>query len=642
MELSSFCNIAKIVSESTDRKELIRKAVNFIIDEFSFTASIAFLMNEECLLTKYYSRGIKSNLEELNSTSVCSLNSASFTCINSDDAIVTHDITNPEITSCLGREYFKAGFKTLVCLPLKVEKKMIGAIHLMSEKRMDISELDIQSLSAISEQLAIGIDKVWLYDELEKQKKFLENLIDSSISAIVTLDLKGIITLINSTTESILKYPKQEILGSPISKFMAGGEREALRFVNSIIENEKLYNYETTLKTMAGELVPMSVNTSLLKDKSGKVTGMLGIGTDLRNIASLESRLMEQEQYLANILSSSAEAIITLDENHIVRSWNRGAEMIFSYAEEEMLGKSFLPLVPDDLTPENELEDIADKLKKASYLRNYETERMTKDGKRIKVMVTATALYNEKGEFTGRSAFIRDITESKRMEETLIRAEKLAAIGELSASLAHEIKNPLAGIDGAISVISKKFDHDPLLLEIFEEIKRQINRLNSTMNNLLDYARPQEPSPKPCDINAILEKTMFFLKREPRMSNVRVIRKFRENLPLVVVDRDQIEQVFLNIILNALVAMKSKGSLEITSGMSDNSVFVSIKDNGVGIAPEVLGKIFDPFFTTKSKGTGIGLSISKNFIESNNGELHVESELNKGSTFTVSFPIWRN
>ncbi len=642
IELKSFCGIARLVSESTDKESLIRQTVDIIIKEFGFEAGVAFLQDKAGELKKHYSKGLSGNLRNIVYAPLGGENRKNYICISTYDPIVEHDISDPSHHSCLGSKYSDAGFQTLICLPLKVESKMIGAIHFLSSQKSYLSQFDKESLSAISEQLAIGIDKIRLYEESENQKNFLENLINSSISAIVTMDLKGRITLVNSAAEDLLGFPGDQLTGKPVSVLMADSEKEALKVMNLVMKNEKIYNYETKLVNRNNETVPVLINTSLLKNKHGEVTGIIAFGMDMRSVTRLENRLMKQEQYLANILSSSAEAIITLDENHTVRSWNRGAEMIFGYSEEEMVGSSFLPLIPNDLSPEEELTSLVNTIKKIKYIRDYETERLTKDGRRIRVLVTATALYDDAGKFIGRSAFIRDITESKKMEETLIRAEKLAAIGELSASLAHEIKNPLAGIDGAINVIGKKFSNDESLLEIFEEIKRQIKRLNTTIDDLLDYASPREPDPKACDINSVMEKTMLLLKREPRMSGVRLLTHFGDDLPLVVIDSDQIEQVFLNIILNALAAIESKGTLEITSGISNSSVFVKIKDDGKGIEPGIMSRIFDPFFTTRSKGTGIGLSISKNYVESNNGKLEVSSEPGKGSEFTVLFPVWRN
>jgi signal transduction histidine kinase len=250
--------------------------------------------------------------------------------------------------------------------------------------------------------------------------------------------------------------------------------------------------------------------------------------------------------------------------------------------------------------------------------------------------------------------FFRDISELARLQKQLIQAEKLASVGRLAAGVAHEINNPLTGILTYGHFLKKKAGEINLVQEYSEIIINETMRCRKIIRGLLDFARQPESEKKLTDINKIVKDTLLLIEHQASMKNVKILTELNEQLPMITVDSNQIQEVFMNIILNALDAMPDGGLLTISSdslpsfgGAGVGSIvdgrYIEIKftDTGCGIPEENLNKLFDPFFTTKKvgEGTGLGLFVSHGIIEEHNGTIEVQSEIGKGSTFVVKLPV---
>ena len=236
--------------------------------------------------------------------------------------------------------------------------------------------------------------------------------------------------------------------------------------------------------------------------------------------------------------------------------------------------------------------------------------------------------------------------------ERLERAERLASMGELAASLAHEIKNPLAGIDGAIQVMADELPATDSRKEIMLEILSQVRRLDKTVRDLLAFARPGRPDVAPCDLHQVLDRTLLLVAGDPEAKRVRVVRNYRADLPRLEADGKQLGQVFLNLVLNAIQAMPDGGQVRIRTalrGVRDGNgtgplpagaeVEVEVTDNGPGIPAQLREEIFKPFVTTKHRGTGLGLSVSRRIVEEHGGRITVECPPGGGTTFRILLPV---
>ncbi len=227
--------------------------------------------------------------------------------------------------------------------------------------------------------------------------------------------------------------------------------------------------------------------------------------------------------------------------------------------------------------------------------------------------------------------------------EQMERVDRLASVGEMSAGIAHEIKNPLAAINGAITVLCEDFTTDDPRREVINKVLEQIARLDKAATDLLFFGRPGKPSFEYVDTNDLLNKTMFFVSQHPEAKNVHQNKEFTRNLPPVWVDAKQLQQVFFNIIINAIQAMKDGGTLllqtDLVEGADKDTVRVLIGDSGPGIKQEDIEKIYTPFFTTKTQGTGLGLSICRQLIEQQGGEIEIKSRLGEGTRVLITLPV---
>ncbi|MBN2374656.1 PAS domain S-box protein [bacterium] len=343
------------------------------------------------------------------------------------------------------------------------------------------------------------------------------------------------------------------------------------------------------------------------------------------------------EKYFSAIIESSADAIVSFDNNGIIRLWNKGAEEIFGYMADEMIGKPIHTMVPERQRKEGELTNLFHEVYVNGFVKDYQTERMTKYGKIIMVNLTRTAIRDKDGKITGYSSIMRDVTEKTRLESKLKESENLASIGELAAGLAHEIRNPLAGIDNLSGMLEQDLETEQR--EIIREIRVQIGRMDKIVDDLLRCVRRPRPELINYDINSLLEESISIVQHGAGKNNIRVIKDMDGSIPMVMIDPRLLGKAFTNLMINGFHAMDEvEGILTISSSQKGKNIFINIKDTGKGISRDNMKKIFSPFFTTKRSGTGIGLSVTKRVIEAHQGEISVESEPGKGTTFIVSLP----
>ncbi|MFQ5429038.1 MAG: ATP-binding protein [Phycisphaerae bacterium] len=253
-----------------------------------------------------------------------------------------------------------------------------------------------------------------------------------------------------------------------------------------------------------------------------------------------------------------------------------------------------------------------------------------------KILDLELAIMNE----TYREDLIRHmkIAEHTEYEAKLSASEHLAAVGQLAASLAHEIKNPLAGISGAIQILGAGLAGDHPHKEIITEVLNQIDRLDAAVKDVLVYARPKPPDPARVNLGRALERALLLFRAQPAFRGVNVTCEDLSGEYIVEVDETQIQQVFANLILNAAHACESGGRIFCRIGREDGRVRVTIEDDGIGIPEEILPRVFEPFFTTKAKGTGLGLPICRRIIEAHHGTLELQSEAGGGTRVTVLLP----
>jgi len=442
--------------------------------------------------------------------------------------------------------------------------------------------------------------------------------------------------------------------------------------LNSIAETRMLL----TFLILAGPILGMAVALFFARDLSGSVGTLINatrrlkageldykieglqdefgeLGDSFNEMAfSLKEmiRRMGESQNLYRILFEGAgDAIFLLeaegeDAGRIV-SGNQAAADMHGYTVAELLDLKITDLDTPEAAAGN--QDRIRRVLDGEWI-DAEITHRKKDGTVFPVEISAGLLVLEDKKYI--LAFDKDITERKQAEEALQRAERLVVVGEMAAGLAHEIKNPLAGIKVSIEVLTSELQLEPEDSEIFQRIIDEINRIETLLKNLLSYAMPPAPQFTQIDVNRIIEfaiKTVVFSLKSPaqqtkshKPKDIRFIKALSDRLPRIAADPSQLQQVILNLFLNAIQAIPETGEVSVeTSADSAGFIRIVVSDTGKGIDEKDLGNMFLPFFTTKPKGTGLGLPICKRLIEQQNGSIDVAHNATGGLTFTISLPV---
>jgi two-component system, chemotaxis family, CheB/CheR fusion protein len=355
-----------------------------------------------------------------------------------------------------------------------------------------------------------------------------------------------------------------------------------------------------------------------------------------RQRSRAETRADEVRQRLAAIVTSSEDAILSFTVEGIVTSWNRGAEALYGYSAAEIIGRPLAVLVPTDRM--GELERNLERLNRAERVGSYETERVHKNGTRLRVLLSVSPIRNEQGELVGASAIARDISRQKRTEEALRRNERLATAGRLTAAIAHEIKNPLEALTNLVYLSRRDAAGRDEYLRLAEQ---EIGRLDSIAQQALGFVR-EGASPERLDAGKILEEVVQLYLRKLQAGKVALDKHSGEDLEIFGYP-GELRQLFSNLILNAMDAMRDGGRLRLRvvrahewSTSRRAGVRVTIADTGNGIQAADLPHIFEPFYTTKKEtGTGLGLWLAYGIVQKHSGWIRVASRTNPGTSGTV-------
>lgn len=368
-----------------------------------------------------------------------------------------------------------------------------------------------------------------------------------------------------------------------------------------------------------------------------------------RASVALKEKVSQQEGYLSAILQNTVDAIIYIDNDNRVKLWNRGAEMLFGWTAEEMLNSRFRRLIPPELDVDRELESIRKEVYSKGHVRHYQTQRVTKSGKRLTVNLSRTLIKGEDGEPIGSAAIVQDMTDKIEMDKHIYHTEKLASIGILAAGVAHEINNPLAIILGFTDLLKEQFKEGSSEFEDLKTIEENANHAKMIVENLLGFARVSEGLEDVVYVNNALDTVLNIVKNTLMTKKIDMVTDIPPGLPPVRGDAREFQQVVFNLINNSTAAMSGEGgTLTIYAEADDDWVHVRVKDTGTGIPEDIKAHIFDPFFTTKKvgQGTGLGLSLCYGIVHKYGGRMSFTSVAAKdhpdqpsGTTFTVSMPV---
>ena len=484
-------------------------------------------------------------------------------------------------------------------------------------------------------------------EEKVKFFTFLYSIIESTQSKLVVVDNAYKILLANTAYANLLKRNKEDLAGRNFFENTPPTEEEFkiklleltkeacngkfTEFIGfPLMENGNTRYYHLTINPLkeGGEIIGAVITFDdiseeiFLREKLKKYT------EELEKIVDERTReLKEEKEKLSIIMNSINTGIAILDEKGKILWMNPKMRDLFRLclmeeAKEGISIYSFSEKLPQTLEISQPLQFIEEK-----FCHN----------KRLVIQVQITPIFSEGSEIK-YICLVQDITDLKLMEERIMQSEKLQALARISAGLAHEIGNPLTSISSYVQVL-REMNLGDFANQALDVISKHIIRISEIIRNISSFSKPSKGEVIPTDVNEVLEGSLNLVKFDKRIKDVKIIKKIEE-VPKVLVDPNQLSQVFINIILNAGDAMPQGGELLIETKVVENFVEISFTDTGVGIPLEHLPFIFDPFFTTKEKGTGFGLAVSYSIIKNFGGDILVRSEMGKGSTFSVRLPVY--
>ncbi|MGD9106705.1 MAG: ATP-binding protein [Desulfobacterales bacterium] len=326
--------------------------------------------------------------------------------------------------------------------------------------------------------------------------------------------------------------------------------------------------------------------------------------------------------------------LVAIDNNQKITSLNHVAGAILSRSASEVIGKNAAQAVPEELL------NLLENLDTEKGVVEKEIDCTVREGKVIPLEVSATLLNDENRVFLGYVLLFKDLSEVRSLRKEIARSQRLASVGRLAAGVSHEIRNPLSSIKGFATYFKERYHDIPENQQISNLMIQEVDRLNRVVGQLHEFARPITVSKKPMNIRTLLENSLKMIERQTSEANIKIQTRLDTDIGEVLVDPDRINQVFLNLYLNAIESMINGGSLDVwlLKNEKKDGIEIRVRDTGTGISQEDLTHIFDPYFTTKSSGTGLGLAIVHNIIEAHEGEIKVDSMLGQGTTIIILLP----
>lgn len=471
-------------------------------------------------------------------------------------------------------------------------------------------------------------------------------LVDNANVFFLYLDVQEKISICNKKIEEITGRSRDDIIGKNCLSVLYPDSNTAIKqqMFKAVMEDsityKRLNNFEGNIEDANGHerLISWSITPMLAESK--ELDGVLLIGSDITAVKERESSLKKIDETLKNIFSSIKEYslyVTNLDGN--ITYYGMGSEVMFGWQKNEIIFKHVVILhTKEDAT--SKLPFILGEVKKIGHY-DLEIDLIKKDGYVFPVMLTVNQFLDTEGKISGYIFMAKDITEKRKLEYQIFQAEKLSAMGQLVAGMAHEINNPLFVISGRTEMMLGKKRISPEFKEDLGIIKEQADRIRKLVDRLLKFSRKPAPKLETININDAVKSVLPFLSYHKLPSaKVRIVKQYEKKPLLFKGDLNQLQEVLLNLFINGYQSMPQGGTLTIkTSNMLNGFAEIRINDTGCGIKQEDLKNIFMPFFSTKKDGTGLGLSISYNIIKSHNGSIDIETELGKGTTFIIRLPL---
>src|SRR5580692_9489178 len=492
-------------------------------------------------------------------------------------------------------------------------------------------------------------------DGIADHSALFDALASTAADGIMVIDEKGTVLFYNGACQQLFQYSPQEVIGQNVKMLMPAPYRaEHDGYIARYRATHEPHiigvGREVTGRRKDGSVFPMYLSVG-----EGKLAGkqvFVGIVHDLTEIKAQVALREDADRHLAQIVQSSEDAILGKTLDGIITSWNNAAERIFGYSAAEMIGKPVSVLIPADRLSEE--DRILAQLRAGRSVEHYETVRRRKDGGEILVSLSVSPIRDNAGHIIGASKIVRDITEKKRTEaraqvlqSELEHVDRLSAMGQLSSALAHELNQPLSAVMNYVNAARRRLKTiegaaTEKVAELLEKAVNETERAGQIIHRLRGFLEKREPIHVTEDLNEIVKDAVALGQGGATYDNVELLLTLEPNLPEVVADRVQIEQVLVNLLRNAVEAMEASPTRKVTISTyfkGPKFAEIAVIDTGPGIPDEVAARLFEPFVTTKKKGMGVGLSICRTIVEAHGGQLWMTPNPEGGTMFRFQLPL---
>jgi two-component system, LuxR family, sensor kinase FixL len=466
----------------------------------------------------------------------------------------------------------------------------------------------------------------------------LRAIVESSDDAIIGKRLDGTIVSWNAGAERLYGYTAAQAIGQPITLIIPEDRRdEHQRILGEIRAGRRVPAHETIRVTRDGRQLPVSLTVCPIVDRDGRIVGASAIGRDITASKAVEAALRSSEARYRSIIDSAVDAILVIDSRGRIEEFNAAAARMFGFSSEEVVGRNVNMLMPQPYHDEHDgyIARYLSTGEKRIIGSGREVTGRRRDGSTFPLHLSVGEMVIAGApKFTG---ILHDLTARVHLESQLREQAALTRLGEMAAVVAHEVKNPLTGIRGAVQIIGSRLPAGSRDADVVKEIVSRIDALNDLMKDLLLFARPPQPRMAPVDPVPIVAIVIGLARQDSGARDVAI--ELSGEAPAILADPELLKLILQNLLLNAVQAVQGKGHIRVEVGASDAWCTIAVTDSGPGIPPEVREKLFTPFFTTKSRGTGLGLSTAKRFVEAQGGTIAIECPAGGGTTVTIRLSL---
>jgi PAS domain S-box-containing protein len=525
--------------------------------------------------------------------------------------------------------------RSAFAFPISMKSKVVGVLEFFCSENRDADD------ELLTMMAGVGIQMGHLSERrtVEEVRNKLAAIVESSDDAIVSKDLNGIINSWNKSAEKIFGYKAEEVIGRSILVLIPPElHPDETMILSKIRSGQRIEHFQTVRVRKDGVRIDVSLSISPIKNEQGQIIGAAKIARDITAQKKAEQAALQ----LAAIVESSDDAIVSKDLTGTVTSWNKAAERIFGYTADEMVGRPITTIIPPELHCDEPV--ILSRIQSGERIQHFETVRLTKDGRLIDVSLTISPVRDHTGRIIGAAKIARDISQQKKLENALHVSERLASVGRLAATVAHEINNPLEAVTNYVYLAKRQPELSELTRGFLDIADRELIRVAHIAQQTLGFYRDNS-RPTRLLLSDVIKDVVTIYERKITYKGLIIQHQVEPDLATWAF-KGELKQVLSNLLANAIDASREGGRIVIRARRSRDHRFgnwglrITVADNGTGIAQQDKPRIFAPFFTrNKEVGTGLGLWITRDLLERRGGSIHFRSTTSNPSGTVMSIYV---